>query len=112
MTNRFADTPKPPYYVVTFTSLRTEGDKGYGDMADKMVEMAKIQPGYLGVESVRDKDGYGITNSYWVDEDSIKNWKRVVDHLEAQSKGRSDWYQTYRVRVARVERAYGYDSTS
>ncbi|MEH7293552.1 antibiotic biosynthesis monooxygenase, partial [Priestia megaterium] len=31
-------TPEPPYYAVIFASERTEGEKGYGIMADKMVE--------------------------------------------------------------------------
>ena len=105
----FAELPAPPDYVVTFASRRTEGDNGYGDMADRMVEMAAAQPGYLGVESARGGDGFGITNSFWKDEDSIRAWKRVVDHLAAQQKGRESWYEAYRVRVGRIERAYGFD---
>ncbi|MCD6052037.1 MAG: hypothetical protein K0Q55_3455, partial [Verrucomicrobia bacterium] len=26
---RFAKTPEPPYYAVIFTSLRSEGERGY-----------------------------------------------------------------------------------
>lgn len=48
----FAQTPKPPYYAVIFTSIRTGGDQGYGLMAEKMVALASRQPGFLGVESV------------------------------------------------------------
>lgn len=103
----FADLPAPPYYVVTFSSQRTDGDNGYGEMADQMAEMAARQPGYLGVESARRADGFGITNSFWKDEDSIRAWKRVVDHLAAQRKGRESWYEAYRVRVGKIERAYG-----
>jgi len=106
-----AALPAPPYYVVTFASQRTEGDKGYGDMADEMVALAARQPGFLGIESARSADGFGITNSFWVDEASIRAWKAVVDHREAQLRGRTDWYQTYAVRVARVERAYGFSRT-
>ncbi len=102
----FAQLPAPPYYVVTFVSQRTEGDHGYNAMADEMVSLAKGQPGYLGHESARGADGFGITNSFWTDEASIKAWKAVADHLTAQRKGRTDWYQAYAVRVARVERAY------
>jgi len=53
-----AKTPSPPYYAVIFTSRRTEGDRGYGHMADRMVELASKQPGFLGVESVRGTDGF------------------------------------------------------
>ena len=68
----FAETPQPPYYVVTFSSIRTAGDHGYGAMADRMAELALQQPGCLGAESARDADGFGITNSYWADEESLK----------------------------------------
>jgi heme-degrading monooxygenase HmoA len=103
-----AKLPKPPYYVVTFSSQRTEGDHGYSAMADEMVAMAERQPGYLGHESARGADGFGITNSFWTDEDAIRAWKADLDHLEAQRRGRAEWYTTYAVRVARVERAYSF----
>lgn len=103
-----ARLPQPPYYVVTFASQRREGDHGYGAMAETMVELAARQPGFLGVESARGADGFGITNSFWQDEASIRAWKAEVDHLDAQRKGRSDWYAAYAVRVGRIERAYGF----
>jgi hypothetical protein len=31
-----ANTPEPPYYTVIFTSLRTEGDNGYAEVAETM----------------------------------------------------------------------------
>lgn len=110
--SRFADTPAPPYYIVTFSNQRTtEDDSGYGEMAELMVQMAAQQPGYLGVESVRDASGFGITNSYWADEASILAWKRVGDHMTAQKQGREHWYERYITRIARVERDYGFLKT-
>jgi heme-degrading monooxygenase HmoA len=107
-----AALPAPPYYVVCFSSKRTDGDEGYGNMADQMEALARKQPGFLGVESARGTDGFGITNSYWMDEASIKAWKAVVDHLAAQRLGRERWYEDYAVRVAKVERAYEYALTA
>ena len=104
----FARTPEPPYYIVAFSSTRTDGDLGYGAMADRMVELALAQPGCLGVESARGNDGFGITNSFWRDSDSIIAWKAVVSHLAAQKLGRERWYHHYEVRIARVERAYAF----
>ncbi|MGB3451904.1 MULTISPECIES: antibiotic biosynthesis monooxygenase [unclassified Simplicispira] len=101
----FAHTPAPPYYAVIFTSLRTEGDDGYGAMAQRMVELAAQQPGFLGVESVR--DGLGITVSYWADLASIAAWKADAEHLDAQRQGREKWYAGFKIRIARVERDYG-----
>ncbi|HEX2749596.1 MAG TPA: antibiotic biosynthesis monooxygenase [Verrucomicrobiales bacterium] len=100
-------TPEPPYYAAIFSSQRTEGDRGYGAMADRMVELASSQPGFLGVESVRGANGFGITVSYWTSEADIAAWKANAEHLVAQETGRKTWYGDYQVRVAKVERQYG-----
>lgn len=68
-----AETPQPPYYAIIFTSLHTEGDNGYLNMAIEMNDLAKQQTGYLGVESAREE--LGITVSYWESLEAIKNWK-------------------------------------
>jgi heme-degrading monooxygenase HmoA len=102
-----ARTPAPPYYAVIFTSLRTDGDQGYASMAERMVELAAEQPGFLGVESARGSDGLGITVSYWASEEAIAAWRAHAEHRVAQETGRRTWYADYEVRVARVERAYG-----
>ncbi len=96
-------TPEPPYFAVIFSSQRTEEDKRYGIMADKMVELASKQEGFLGVESARD-DGLGITVSYWDSLESIKNWKENSAHKVAQGKGRAEWYKNFSLRVCKVER--------
>ena len=100
-----ADTPEPPYYAVIFTSERSTDTGGYAEMAEKMVELAASQPGFLGIESV-DKEA-GITVSYWADLDAIKNWKNNTEHLKAQELGREKWYLSYKTRISRVERDYG-----
>jgi heme-degrading monooxygenase HmoA len=99
-----ATTPRPPYYAVIFTSLRTDVDEGYGNVAARMVELAEKQPGYLGYESAR--DGVGITISYWTDLNAIKQWKQQMEHREAQRLGREKWYSDFTIRIAKVEREY------
>ncbi|MGL5287147.1 Heme-degrading monooxygenase HmoA [Aeromonas sp. RU39B] len=101
-----ATTPKPPYYAVIFTSERHDGDHGYGAMAERMVELAERQSGFLGIESAR--DGLGITVSYWRDLESIRAWKAQVEHQEAQRLGREQWYRAFKTRIALVERDYGF----
>jgi len=100
-----AKTPRPPYYAVIFTSHRSDGDNGYGEMADRMVELAEKQPGFLGIETAREE--VGITVSYWSDIESIKKWKTNSEHQEAQYIGRKSWYSEFRVRISKVERDYG-----
>ena len=105
MTNLRALTP--PYYAVIFSSQRKPADgEEYAKTAEYMETLAKTMPGYLGIESARGESGLGLTISYWDSEEAIANWKKQVDHQEAQRRGRTEWYENYDVRVARVERAY------
>ena len=106
-TSSFAQLPEPPYYSVIFSSLRTPGENAYGAMAQRMVELASSQPGYLGVESARDSDVFGITVSYWTSLEAIAAWRRHAEHLLAQESGKEVWYEHYELRIALVERAYG-----
>lgn len=101
-----AKTPKPPYYAVIFSNVRTAIDGGYAEMADRMVALASDQPGFLGFESAREE--IGISVSYWKDLESIKNWKANTEHQAAQQYGIQDWYAHYITRIAKVEREYSF----
>ncbi|MDK2770952.1 MAG: antibiotic biosynthesis monooxygenase [Flavobacterium sp.] len=92
------------YYAVIFTSRRTEVEECYAETAIRMMELAKQQPGFIGVESARNE--MGITVSYWESLEAIKTWKANTEHLFAQEKGKSTWYKNYKVRIAKVEREY------
>jgi heme-degrading monooxygenase HmoA len=96
-----------PYYAVIFTSIQNENIEGYAEMSEKMQALAKKQEGYLGIESARNT--IGITVSYWETLDAIKNWKQQSKHLQAQLKGRSDWYSWYNVKICKVEREYEFN---
>jgi heme-degrading monooxygenase HmoA len=100
-----ADLPDPPYYAVVFTSRRHDPrpDDGYEETARRMFLLAAEQPGFLGVESARER--LGITVAYFRDQASIRAWKAHAEHAAAQARGRADWYDQYAVRVARVDRA-------
>jgi len=104
-----AATPEPPYYAVVFTSIRAaagpEADAAYARTAAEMERLAWLQPGFLGIESVRDGAGVGITVSYWASLDAIAAWRAHGDHRIAQEAGRSEWYAAYALRVCRVEKA-------
>ncbi|WP_049263707.1 antibiotic biosynthesis monooxygenase family protein, partial [Pseudomonas aeruginosa] len=97
-----------PYYAVIFSSHRSAVDDGYAEAAERMLELASRQPGYLGVESVRGADGFGITVSYWDSEAAIRAWSRHAEHRDAQARGRRDWYAGFSARIARVEREYAF----
>ena len=106
-----SEYPEPPYWAVIFTSRRDEqpGD-GYAETAERMFTLAHAQPGFLGYDTAH-SDGLGITVCYWDSEEGIAVWKAQVEHAAAQREGRARWYESYDVRVARVERATGFDRT-
>ncbi|WP_045691835.1 antibiotic biosynthesis monooxygenase family protein [Streptomyces rubellomurinus] len=103
-----ASLPEPPYYAVVFTAVRTEGDHGYAARNERMMELATARPGFLGIDSARGADGLGITVSYWRDEESIAAWREDAEHTLARADGREQWYASYALHVARVERAHAF----
>lgn len=107
MNERFAQTPDPPYWAVMFTNQRTSRETPeYERMAETLARIAPDQPGYLGIESTRDAEGFGITLSFWASEEAIAAWKRVAAHQQAQRSGHDRWYEDFHLRIGRVERAY------
>jgi len=117
--NEIADTPKPPYYAVIFTSLRTEGDKGYAETVQRIYALARQQPGFLGYEAARNASGNslgnssgnapvsanGISVSYWATLEAIAAWRNHPDHRAVQARA-DDWYADSRIRISKVERSY------
>ena len=98
------NTLEPPYYAVIFTSILSNDISDYQKTADRMEELAKLQKGFLGIESARNE--IGITVSYWESLDDIIAWKNNVEHTEARNLGREKWYKKYQVRICKVEREY------
>ena len=105
-----AKTPSTPYYAVIFSSVRTKGNNGYYEMSEQMVGLAAEQDGFLGMETAR--NDLGITVSYWRDLESVKKWRNNSEHSIARSKGRSDWYQSFKTRIAKVERDYEFEKVT
>ena len=100
-----ATTPEPPYYAVIFSSIRSEGDHGYAAMAERMESLAAQSRGFLGMDAAR--SDCAITVCYWDSLEAIADWRRNLEHREAQRQGRETWYSAYRVRIAKVEKDYG-----
>ncbi|WP_338813680.1 antibiotic biosynthesis monooxygenase [Bernardetia sp. Wsw4-3y2] len=103
-----AQTLETPYYAVVFTSILNDeiAKNQYSKTAIRMVELAKEQEGFLGVESAREE--IGITVSYWKDLESIKKWKVQSEHTLAREKGRTEFYKAFKTRIAKVERDYDF----
>jgi len=105
----FADTPAPPYYLVTFTSQHSANLEGYAEEQERVAALAREQPGYLGLESARRADGFGITVIYYDSLEAIDAWRTNAEHEKAKARGRGTWYDGYRLRIARVEADSAFD---
>lgn len=101
------DHLQAPYYAVIFSTILTDTLDDYEGTANRMELLAKQQPGYLGIESARNR--IGITVSYWESLEAILRWKNNVEHMEARERGRAVWYKKYELRICKVERAYGFE---
>jgi len=104
-----AKTPKPPYYVVVFTSLNAADVDHTEHVAtsERLVKIAETHAGYLGIEPARNGDGSGVSAIYWKDLESIAAFARDPEHIVAKRKGREIWYPHYMIRICKVERDYG-----
>ena len=100
--------PNPPYYAVIFTSTLKKDSKGYEEMAGEMEALARLQPGFLFLDSVR--SDMGITVSYWDSLAAILNWKNNIRHQTAQKLGKEKWYASYNIRICKVEREYSFQN--
>ena len=110
--SRIAKTHSESHYAVIFTSKRMD-DSGidYKEAAERMIQLAAAQDGFLGIESVRDSNQVGITVSYWRDAEAVRAWHDVAEHRNIQELGRRLWYTEFAVRVCRVERSYSFVAT-
>jgi len=47
-----------------------------------------------------------LSLSFWRDEEAVAAWRRVEDHRQAQMTGRTQLFDSYRLRIAAVIRDY------
>lgn len=104
------DNQKSPRYAVIFRSRRTPDKAGYAEMATRMEEQARQQPGFLELTSFRAPDGTGVTISYWNSLEAIRAWKQHPEHITAQQLGKDKWYAHYTVEIAKIESVYHFPS--
>jgi heme-degrading monooxygenase HmoA len=91
-------------YAVIFSSTLSAEADGYSEAAERMAERCSRQPGFIGMESVRDDTGRGITVCLWESLEAIAAWRDDEEHAEVRTAGRDRWYDRYQVLVCEVVR--------
>ncbi|MFE1443293.1 antibiotic biosynthesis monooxygenase family protein [Streptomyces sp. NPDC058739] len=102
---------EPPYYAAIFTSVRTPGDDGYAETAERMGELVREIPGFLGEDAARTEGGLGITVAYFRDLAGLERWRADAAHRAAKERGRANWYERYTLHIARVEHSRAFERT-
>jgi heme-degrading monooxygenase HmoA len=87
--------------VVFRSLLRADAHPEYGQTMERMEEIVRSMPGYLGSFSVRDPNTReGITVVRFEDEVTLAAWRTHAEHLTAQENGRLRFYEWYELSVA------------
>ena len=96
--------------IVLFRSQLTDaaGDD-YAAMAAEMLARARTMPGFVDFKSFRAEDGERLAVIWWQSQETLRVWAEDVGHRTAQRLGREKWYRYFRLEVAEVVRAYGFD---
>ncbi|GGZ69397.1 antibiotic biosynthesis monooxygenase [Streptomyces subrutilus] len=108
MTNQPAPAFEPPYLMAVFSNVRSSDASGYPEALARMNEIVSANPGFLGHESARTPGGLGITVAYFRDHEALTVWREDMEHRAAMERGRTDWYDSYTLHVATVERSHGF----
>jgi heme-degrading monooxygenase HmoA len=103
-------TELPYYAVIVTTRLSGRDPDGYAEAERRMIALAEQAPGYIGRETTRSSDGRDQTIVYYEDEASLRLWREDPEHRQVQRLGREVWYDSYEVRIARVEGAYAWSA--
>jgi len=98
--------------AVIFEFTPAEGRfRDYKALADGLAEDVRKFDGFISIErfeSINNK-GKFVSLSFWRDEESVRKWRNLLKHREAQKKGRGGIFKSYRLRVAQVMRDYTLD---
>jgi heme-degrading monooxygenase HmoA len=95
-------------YLLTCGASAFFCNHGFSEVHRARVPPARETPGVVGVESVRDAQGLGITVSYFRDLSAIAQFRELAEHRRVQDSGRRMGYKRHSVCIARVEHAYGF----
>jgi heme-degrading monooxygenase HmoA len=84
--------------------LRPEAAEAYAELAPKMVELAKQQPGFLSMKTYTAADGERVTIAEFESEEAVVAWRDNATHQIAQHRGRTELYAEYVSQICEVIR--------
>ena len=96
--------------AVIFEFTAAEGRfADYKQLAEGLNDEVRRFDGFISIErfqSIADPTCF-LSLSFWRDEESVRKWRNLRRHREAQAKGRGGIFRAYRLRICSVMRDYG-----
>jgi heme-degrading monooxygenase HmoA len=88
-----------------------------GRFAEYMELVGRLKPelekaeGFISLERFESITAPGkfVSLQFWRDEESVRRWRNLQQHRDAQKKGRGGIFASYRLRIAGVLRDYTMD---
>ena len=80
----------------------------YMDLVAQLKPELEKTEGFLSIERFQSitSPGKYVSVQFWRDEESVRKWRNLQQHREAQKKGRAGIFRSYRLRIASVLRDY------
>ena len=96
-------------FAVIFEVIPTkDGKEEYLKIASELRSFLENRAGFISIERFQSLSSESkiLSLSFWENEESISRWRNLIDHRNAQRKGKESLFRSYRIRVAQVVRDY------
>jgi heme-degrading monooxygenase HmoA len=96
-------------FVVIFEVIPTkDGKEEYLKIAAELRRFLENRAGFISIERFQSLSSEGkiLSISFWENEESITEWRNLLEHRNAQRKAKELLFHSYRIRVAQVVRDY------
>jgi heme-degrading monooxygenase HmoA len=77
-----------------------------------MHELVRQHPGFISIETLTTPDGEEVSLELFESEESVQAWRRHPEHLEAQRRGRAEFYASYRIQRAVIADDRRFEATA
>ena len=96
--------------IVVVFEVTTKAGKAeaYFDLAAALRPELEQVDGFISVERFESltTPGKYVSLSFWRDEDAVAAWHGTANHAAAQSRGKSEIFEDFRITVAESIRSY------
>lgn len=92
--------------AATFVFDQVSRDEAFDELNERIREVARSSPGYMGRKDWTDAEGHEAVTYYWESLDALREFAANPDHQVAKRRHR-EWYAGYRVEISRVLTVYG-----